>query len=199
MKKIILLFSIVLLATGCRKSNNMKITGELPDKSYDGEWIYLVPLENAKAARVDSAKIQKGKFIFEGKVNVPEIYIIRPRPLLRLSLQEILVVREPGDIKVELNQTSSSGGTALNDSLERWKQGKNVVDSLLLSYRAQYKKTNDSIQQTLVKQKTDSLKKEIIRFNYNFVRNNRTNVVGEMVYKFNKNSFTPEQMLEPMN
>jgi hypothetical protein len=194
MKKIFLLLSIIFAVAACSKKDYFKITGELPDKSFDGEKIYFVPLINAPLERVDSTVIKNGQFTFEGHVDSTEIYIIRGRPLVRLSLQELLIVKEPGIINANLNHNSFAGGTALNDSLEHWKQKKITSEILLVNCRTKYNATADTIQQALFKQQADSLKKGIASFNYNFVKNNQTNVVGEMVYKFTKKTFTPEQI-----
>jgi len=192
MNKLILLF-LALIVVACN-NNKYKILGELPDQSYDGEWIYLVPLVNAPVERVDSTVIRNGGFTFKGNVDSTEIYIIRGRPFLRLSLQELLVVKEPGVIQAKLNHYSSTKGTALNDSLEYWKEEKHHTDTLLVNFRTQFRATTDTIQQAIIKQKVDSLNKEITSFNYNFIANNRTNVVGEMVYRFKKGTFTKEQL-----
>ena len=42
------------------------IEGTLPSVKYDGEWIYLVPMENAPG-RVDSVKITNASFSFSGQ------------------------------------------------------------------------------------------------------------------------------------
>ncbi len=44
---------------------NYVIEGTLPSVKYDGEWIYLVPMENAPG-RVDSVKITNASF-FSGQ------------------------------------------------------------------------------------------------------------------------------------
>ena len=103
------LYSLLLLAclTGCKSDHNkFTIEGTVPSTKYDGEWIYLVPAEGANSSNVDSTKIKNASFTFKG--DVERIAIIRTRPILRLSLQELLVVTEPGDIKVVLNSPSSS-------------------------------------------------------------------------------------------
>jgi len=192
MNKIILLV-LVFIVAACN-NNKFKVLGELPNKSYDGEWIYLVPLVNAPVERVDSTVIQNGEFTFEGQVDSTEIYIIRGRPFLRLTLQELLIVKEPGIVKAKLGHNSSAEGTALNDSLEHWKEEKNNTDTLLVAFRTQYRATADTIQQAIIKQQADSLQKEITTFNYNFIENNKNNVVGELIYRLKKRTFSPEQI-----
>ena len=182
----------LLILTGCQSGRNFIIKGHLPDATTDGEWIFLVPLENASKERVDSVMIANGAFQFEGSVESPEIYIIRTRPVLRLTLQELLVVKEPGKLIVEISRSSSAIGTALNDSLQHWKEKKMMTEYLYEDLRQKFK-IADIAEQTVIKQKSDSLNALIVDFHFNFVRNNKDNVVGKFVKKTMGGSFSPEQ------
>jgi len=183
---------ILLILTGCNTSDVFRINGSMKDASYDGEYIYLVPLENSSIKRTDSTLIANGIFQFKGSAEAPEIYIVRARPLLRLTLQELLVVKEPGVLKLNIGNNSSTGGTALNDSLQKWKEKKMMSDSLYYQLLGQYKAVDKTLQ-SQIKQKADSLNTATLDFNYLFVRNNIDNVVGKFVNKVMGNSFSPEQ------
>ena len=78
---------------------------------YDGEWIYLVPMENAPG-RVDSVKITNASFSFSGQGE--EMRVLRLRHLLRIYIQELLVVTEPGTIHVKADSVGSVTGTPQN-------------------------------------------------------------------------------------
>ena len=83
MKTRILFFCIsCLLWASCENSRqNYVIEGTLPSVKYDGEWIYLVPMENAPG-RVDSVKITNASFSFSGQGE--EMRVLRLRHLLRI-------------------------------------------------------------------------------------------------------------------
>ena len=123
MKTRILLFCIsCLLWASCENSRqNYVIEGTLPSVKYDGEWIYLVPMENAPG-RVDSVKITNASFSFSGQGE--EMRVLRLRHLLRIYIQELLVVTEPGTIHVKADSVGSVTGTPQNDALQKWKEGK---------------------------------------------------------------------------
>lgn len=106
----ILLFCIsCLLWASCGNSGqNYVIEGTLPSLKYDGEWIYLVPMENAPG-RVDSVKITNASFSFSGQGE--EMRVLRLRHLLRIYIQELLVVTEPGTIHVKADSVGSVTGT----------------------------------------------------------------------------------------
>ena len=105
MKTRILFFCIsCLLWASCENSRqNYVIEGTLPSVKYDGEWIYFVLMENAPG-RVDSVKITNASFSFSGQGE--EMRVLRLRHLLRIYIQELLVVTEPGTIHVKAYETS---------------------------------------------------------------------------------------------
>jgi len=188
-------FIFLLLLIGCQTESQFVISGQLPDKTYDGEKIYLVPLESAVKERVDSAIIADGKFRFKGAIKASEIFIIRAKPVLRFNLQELLIVKEQGILHVNIGKKSSVSGTALNDSLEEWKGKKMMGDYLYEDLMHQLKMASET-DQLVIKQKADSLNARMTNFHFNFVRNNKDNVVGKFVKKMMGSSLTPEQKKE---
>lgn len=182
----------LFLLIGCQSGHHYLIQGHLSDEKSNGEWIYLVPVENPTKESVDSVMIANGEFKFEGSAEVPEIYIVRAKPLLRFTLQELLVVRESGNLIVAIGTNSMVSGTALNDSLQRWKEQKVKADYLYEELRQQFILAGET-DQSVIKQKASALNTLNIDFNYTFVRNNRDNVVGKFVNKVMGDSFSPEQ------
>lgn len=187
-------YILLLVLAGCQSKDQYSILGHLPDKTFDGEFIYLVPFENAVKEKVDSAMIKDGKFRIEGVAQHAEIYIVRAKPLLRLTLQELLVVKEPGELTVSIGANSLVSGTALNDSLQHWKEKKLMANYLYEQMKQKYKIT-DSTQQPAIRQAADSINSRMIDFNYQFVRNNKDNVVGKFVYKLMSSIFSTEQKM----
>ncbi len=196
MRKIVLPLLLVVLAfTACNTGQKFEINGHVADKNLDGEWVYLVPMVNAPVERVDSTQLKNGSFTFTGKVKTPEIYIIRTRPFLRLSHQELLVVKEPGTLHVYLGANSKVAGTALNDSLQNWKVQKEIIDNKML-FLNQNLKNADAENQAKINTELEKLRTERANYSFEFVKNNQNNVVGEMVARIMKGAFTPEQLKE---
>lgn len=179
----------------CTPGKNFLLVGSLPDKTYDGEVIYLVPLENAVKERVDSAVIREGFFRFEGRVTAPEIYVIRAKPVLRYNLEELLVVREPGELTAKIDTKSSIGGTPLNDSLQVWKERKMRFDFVNAGLVKQFRAADDASKPE-IKQRVDLLNVDATTFHFNFVKNNKNNLVGQFVLRIMASSFSPEQKKE---
>ncbi len=119
MKKILLIISAVLLVSCSQNKPKYTITGTLPSKQYDGNKVYLVPAEGSNPSNVDSTIIKDGRFVFTG--DTERVSIIRLKPILRMKIQELLVVTEGGVITAKLDFNSIGGGTSQNNLLQTWK------------------------------------------------------------------------------
>lgn len=187
MKKLFMAFAQALAIVGCTSENNRYvIEGVLfGGGKFEGERIYLVPFDNGSAARIDSAVVHDGFFRFEGQTDSSEVFILRMRPMMRLFIEELLIVREPGHIHTVLNRSSSVAGTPLNDSLHRWKLYKAHNDSILSSWHRRMRTHNtDSVERITLKYKSDSLRQSMLEYNKERVAYNRDNAFGALVNRF---------------
>ena len=113
-----------LLATGCHTINDndggCHIYGTANPR-FNGKKIYLVPLQGkVTAEKVDSFIVNNGQFEFH--VAPGEMKIIRVDYHVRLGVEDLLVVAEPGRIEVSIDSVSYGKGTPQNDSLQQWKE-----------------------------------------------------------------------------
>ena len=163
MKKILLCFMAVAAATmffSCQKANDGKchIEGIVNGEQYEGKRIFIVPLYGPKTAEyVDSMEITDGKFHFTK--DTMQMYKILLDYHYRMNVQPLLVVGEPGNIKVVIDSVSHAVGTPQNDSLERWKVRTEIHNrelSKMLRYIAKLKQAGDSVQAKYIQQRADS-------------------------------------------
>ena len=129
MKKIIAILAFGLMTVtnmvvmaGCEVTTKQtcRILGTMESNRWDGKKIFLVPMFGLQdAAHVDSVVIKNGKFEFT--VDTLEMNVIRVDYHYRDGVQDLLVVTEPGDVKVTIGANSVSEGTPQNDSLQVWK------------------------------------------------------------------------------
>ncbi len=179
-----------LLAGGCgNREGGFAIEGTLPSVKYDGEWIYLVPMENAPG-RVDSVKISNAAFSFSGEGE--EVRVLRMRPLLRFDIQELLVVTEPGTIRVTADKIGAVTGTPQNDALQRWKEAREKDRNIygLISQGLQTAVGEDSLR--LVRM-GDSLKMREKERNFLLLKEQGNNALGVFMRKMLLSSLTDEQ------
>ena len=184
MKTRILFFCIsCLLWASCENSRqNYVIEGTLPSVKYDGEWIYLVPMENAPG-RVDSVKITNASFSFSGQGE--EMRVLRLRHLLRIYIQELLVVTEPGTIHVKADSVGSVTGTPQNDALQKWKEGREKMQEAYHFIRTGLRNATgkDSLHLTQIR---DSLRMQEQETNFLFLKEQGNNTLGTFIRKKKK-------------
>ena len=194
MRYILLIF--IALFIGCKGDKSYTINGSVPGSNFNGEYVYLIPMDNFSKGGVDSTLIVDSAFVFKGKTDSAEIYIIRAqKPLSRFELQDILVIKEPGKIQAKFKERSSVGGTSLNDSIQKWKEYKENSDDRFFKLSGEISKA-DSLKKTSLSVKLDSLRKANLDAHFRFVKNNRDNIVGKFVKRIMGPSFTQEQKKE---
>lgn len=111
----------VAMLCGCKHEPGVcYIQGVMGSDQYEGKRIFLVPLNGpATAETVDSIEIKDRKFEFT--TDTMQMYKIILDYHYRMGIQPLLVVGEPGVVKVTIDSISHAGGTPQNDSLEQWK------------------------------------------------------------------------------
>lgn len=110
------------LAIGCAEEATMMIDGGI-DRRYDGQTIFLVPVPYPTAESVDSTKVRNGRFRFKADASTVRMCDVTISNKAKAPyVQRLLVVVEPGTLKVRLDTVSRAGGTPLNDTLQSWKE-----------------------------------------------------------------------------
>ena len=136
---------LLLTVAACSKkeqpAGRCHIVGVAPNPTLEGKRIFLVPFSGpATAETVDSIEIHDGKFEFDTDTLMMAKILIDYH--YRLGFQPLLVVVEPGEVKVVVDSISSASGTPQNDSLQVWKETTERHNAQLMSLR----KTNMNAQ-----------------------------------------------------
>lgn len=183
MKKMITYIVLMLFIVSCGSDNTYVIDGTLyGGASFEGETIYMVSFGSSSVEGQDSAVIRNGRFHFEGTVEQPEVCELRMRPMMRLFIDKIVLIKEPGHVWVTLSKQSAAHGTALNDSLQLWREYKMKVDSAMFSVSKKLKHAELAEKEQL-EQEYDELKHDFIQHNKEVVRCN-DNVFGDYIDRY---------------
>ncbi|MGQ1945710.1 DUF4369 domain-containing protein [Geofilum sp. OHC36d9] len=160
------------------------VQGTVPNVSFSGEYIYLFPFNNNDLSMLDSVLVVDRSFVYHGLADSVYMMVVRARnPNSRFELEDMLFITQPGDITINLSESSFVSGTPLNDSIQKWKDGKDI-------YREKLMKMGDDAT-------VDSnVKGEIIEFHYQMALNNKGNPFGRFVVSMMGNLFSEEQLSE---
>lgn len=166
MKKILLCFVAVAAATmffSCQQNDGKcHIEGTVNGEQYEGKRIFVVPMNGPTTAEyVDSMEIKDGKFSFtkDFTKDTMQMYKILLDYHYRFGLQPLLVVGEPGTIRVSIDTVSHAVGTPQNDSLEQWKVRTEIHNRQMMLMRknmADLQMKGDSVQAKYIQQRADS-------------------------------------------
>lgn len=190
MKKCWFAFCLCMLWACGGSESGYVIEGTLPSAKYDGEWIYLIPLEHASPETVDSVRISNASFTFSGKGE--QVRLLRMQPLLRMAMQDLLVVTEPGTLRVWIDTVSRAKGTPQNETLQRWKEEREKNLNAHHAIRQELKIANkaDSLQWI---QARDTLRMKEQEFNFQFLKEHGNTTAGNFIRKMTYSSLTKEQ------
>ena len=192
MRKLLLCFIAMTAVTmfySCQQKNpkECRIHGTVADEKFEEKRIFLVPFYGPKVAEtVDSVEIKDGKFEFT--TDSMKLYKILIDLRFRMGIQPLLVIGEPGDVKVTIDSVSHAVGTPQNDSLEKWKvrtEMHNRELDKMYKYIATLKENGDSVQAKYIRQRADSF-----HLVYkNFTRQLAKNMKEGVLYDFLKDLF----------
>lgn len=186
--------ALCFLILSCQERKDVfEINGTVAGEGFEDEVVYLVPLEGATAGNVDSAYIKGGKFHFSGKIDSADIRIIRTRPILRLKLEELLVVVEPGEIRVGLDSASWTSGTVQNAALQEWKENKTGTDRMIYGLLDKLETGGDT---AAIENEISGIKNRFSEYSFSFVKANRNGIAGRFVLRMTRSLFTEEQLRE---
>ncbi|MDO4496706.1 MAG: DUF4369 domain-containing protein [Bacteroidales bacterium] len=167
------------------------IEGHLPADRYENAVLFLVPEQGPHPRPVDSVFVSKdGSFRFTG--NVEQVACLRLSRKVRMGIQDLLVVTEPGLTKVVLDSVSSSSGTPQNDALQRFKDHRFEMGK---AYRGYYEYREVATPEAA----DDSLR--VLRkrdgdFNYELLKEQGRNTLSLFLFKMTANSMDSLQREE---
>ncbi|MGL4851651.1 MAG: DUF4369 domain-containing protein [Phocaeicola sp.] len=191
-KHIHLLGLALLLLTGCNQRTTYYIYGEMSDHSCDNSLIFLVPAEGPQTSEtVDSVYIREKKFHFKGRKE--QMCILRLSHRHRLNHQEILVVTEPGEIKVYNGATGKVWGTPQNERLQQWKEQKDADESSLMTARKRWletKSTTDSLHYFTL---SDSLRNHLNHTTWRLIMDTGSCTLAHFFYERFKQLFSDKE------
>lgn len=121
-----------------------------------------------------------------------EMRVLRLRHLLRIYIQELLVVTEPGTIHVKADSVGSVTGTPQNDALQKWKEGREKKQEAYHFIRTGLRNATGKDSLHLIRIR-DSLRMQEQETNFLFLKEQGNNTLGTFMRKMVRGSLTEEQ------
>lgn len=187
MKKISLLsLFVALILTACGDGKSFKIKGQLPDNLSDGQLLILqeVNFVSQEVEVIDSVKVNGKEFEFKGEAKGEPTYVTITPKVPNGHLPQILVIREPGTIHVNVKSTQDYfvSGTKTND------QYQSLMTNLF--------KVQSSMEGGITEETKDGLLKQMLGYYFDYLKNNMQNQTGEQLFTTIAYEFSPAQAKE---
>ncbi len=172
----IVLIAFVLLLSGCKKKNELSISGLITHA--EGKTIYLDKLLVSSPVTVDSVKIdKKGEFKFKGEVGFPTFFMLkfqdnRSIMLLVDSAEQVVVNADYANFTREYSIQGSLGSIQVKELNAKLDDTRKKLDSLQ-SLKNLYKGAPEyeQLQEQWIQQ-SNNIINEQEKFSTNFVMNN---------------------------
>ena len=196
MKKLLssLIMGAVLLAS-C--SDQYLVSGTSNVEGLEGRMLYLRVYKDSDMCAIDSSRVVHGRFKFRGMMDS-----VMMASVFLDNNSVMPVVLEEGDVRVRIDENSqSSTGTPLNDSLSSFIQKKSQIDARMAELPSMYARMimngvdEEQIDQELGEQARE-LEIENDKLITHFIRTNYNNVLGPGVFMIMTSAF-PYPILNP--
>lgn len=183
MKKVVLFLILVISLSACssRKGNEFVISGKI-DGKFEGN-VYLQKNTDGKFQILDTAKVENGKFKFQGIIESPDIYYI--------GIDESRFVsffNEPSDIKITFNIDSLSKpevkGSTSDSEFRKYLKSMDEYQSGQISFYTQYNEAarqGDSVKMKELDMKMEDLDKTHKENLLSFAKENPSSFVSPYI------------------
>ena len=176
-----LCLAVLYACDNTNKSEGYIIRGTA-EGTEDGDTVFLCDMEGFfNFVPFDTAIVENGKFEFTRDTLMIAKILIDYH--FRLGTQPILVVVEPGEVKVRIDSVSSASGTPANDSLQAWKESKEKHDRdfMLMRKEIALLMNTDTVKANALKEKADSFHLAFKNYTRRMAANMNGNVLGDFL------------------
>jgi len=203
MRKIVLFLGIAAcILAACHDKNAYTLTGTFTSNELNGKMVYLRQLDSLFRINgaIDSAKIEKGKFVFSG--------IAKEQPIVQFitivdSLGSVPFVVEKGKIEMDFDSTLNVTvkGTAMNDQYQQFKLAQadlfgkiGVANNKIEDSKKADDLTSGQLQelQQPIKQLWEEMETDV----YNFLKPNMATLAGQAFFRDNRYYLNDDQQKE---
>lgn len=204
MRKLIYLFIVAGGLMSCQ-NNNYTINGTVAGDAYEGTNVYLQQMTDDAMVPTDTAVIENGKFTFSGTADAKVLRFIALDETVNLQQESrIPVLIEPGKLQVVFDTVVTVKGTKVNDAYTNFRLTQKELVQNIRGIIGQF--NSESAAGTMtgerdaeLKQSYEEISDQLTDLNFNFIKENIGNKLGEYVFQGSSSMFEPEQQKEILN
>ena len=191
-----------LILISCQKSKDYTIKGEVVNEAYEGTNVYLQKMTDDAMIITDTSVVINGEFSFSGDAEGDELRFITLDETVN-SEQEIRlpILIEPGKLIVQFDTVITVRGSKVNDAYNnmRLEQKTLVKEIRELVVRIQSAQSDGTFTESLeaeANKEYENINNQLTELNFDFIKNNITNELGQYLFITSSSMFEPDQQRE---
>lgn len=189
MNKFLTVFGLATLLVACKGENEFTINGSI--KGLDGKQVFLEVMNDSTGPKVlDTAKIENGRFTFNGEALEPKLYSVRIETLMGKPF----FVGEAGNIDIAINKDSISAakvtGTPNNDKMAEFNKLTAPIQKEAMAFQQanrdlfmKAQQTGDTAALAPLKEKFAALRKQMDETAIKFIKANSNAYISMLLIK----------------
>lgn len=201
MRKLIYLFIVAGALLSCQ-NNKYTINGTVAGDAYEGTNVYLQQMTDNAMIATDTAVVQNGTFSFSGVADTTVLrFIALDETVNPQQKSRIPVLVEPGKLKVTFDTVVTVKGTKVNEAYTNFRVQQRELDQNIRGIIGQFNSetaagTMTESRDAELKQSYEEISSQLTDLNFNFMKENIGNKLGEYVFQGSSSMFEPEQQKE---
>lgn len=204
MRKLIYLFIVAGALFSCQ-NNNYTINGTVAGDAYEGKNVYLQQMTDDAMVATDTAVIENGKFTFSGTAD-PKVlrFVALDETVNSQQENRIPVLIEPGRLQMVFDTVVTVKGTKVNDAYTGFRLQQRGLVQNIRGIIGQFNSESAAGTMTAerdaeLQQSYEEISSQLTDLNFNFIKENIKNKLGEFVFENSYSMFEPEQQKEILN
>ncbi|MDK2853084.1 MAG: hypothetical protein PWQ38_1349 [Proteiniphilum sp.] len=202
MKKLFYLFISALILISCQNANEYTIKGTVANPDFEGTSVYLQEMTDDAMVTTDTAVVENGQFTFRGAADAARLrFILLDESVAPRQENRIPVLLEPGRLKVSFDSVVTVSGSKVNEAYTdfRAKQRELGLQMRKVVERYNRARASGTVTQELeaeINDSYDSISNQMIMLNFDFIKENIGNDLGQYSFMASSSMFEPEQQRE---
>ncbi len=202
MRKLLFLFFTAGLLLSCQNGKNYTISGTVADEAYEGTHVFVQEISGDVMSVVDTLVVTNGTFTLKGVADSTVLRFISLDETINPQQESrVPVLIEPGRIDVLFDTIVTVKGTKVNDAYTDFRMKQRDLTKDIREIMKQYNTANaegtmtDSLE-AVINMAYDNISNQLTSLNFNFIKENIGNDLGEYAFLSSSSMFAPEQQKE---
>ena len=199
MKKFLFLSVIAVVFAACQNKSEYTVHGNITGDDFEGQQVFFEKWTDSIMVSVDSTTIHNGEFTIKGETTSPVLRFLTLGN--KDSKVRTLLMVEPGKIDVTYDSTFHISGSKINDAYTEFNTKQTELNTKIRTLSDQYNvaASEGNINETLEEELTSAFNKaadESKAMNYDFIKSNINNELGQYLFMVSSSMFESEQQKE---